>query len=207
VDGLQVLVLAHEPAERARPPLDEDVRPLEVDGGHAHPREPVRLRAQPRAAVGRGDEVDERAAVRVNEGAADRHGAAARARGGGGGGPAEAGAEERVRERRGGAEAGGGGGGEVPGVVEARRSEEVGGGGHGVRPRARVDVGRLQAALVSGDTQHELICLFFFSFSFPSSWGWVVFIRGALYVHELLNFIKKSEKKLYMLFLSYSIYA
>jgi hypothetical protein len=55
-----------------------------------------------RAAVGRGDEVDERAAVRVGEGAADRHGGAAAwalGDGGGGGGPAET--------------TGGGGGGEV----------------------------------------------------------------------------------------------
>lgn len=117
MEGLQVLRLPHEPAQRARPPLGEHVRPLEVDGREAHPREGLGLRAQRREAVGRGDELDERAAVRVDEGAADRHGApaavVARGRGVGvaGRGEAGAGGEERVRERDGGAEASGGGGG------------------------------------------------------------------------------------------------
>jgi hypothetical protein len=72
VEGLEVLVLAHEPAERARPPLGEHVRPLEVGGRQTQLRKPARLRVQRRPAAGRGDKVDERAAVRVDEGAAGR---------------------------------------------------------------------------------------------------------------------------------------
>lgn len=143
-------MLAHEPAERAGPPLGEHVRPLEVDGGEAHPRERLRLRAQRREAVGRGDELDERAAVRVDEGAADRHGAPPVPRGGGArarGGEAEAAEVERVRERGGGADAshrGGSGGGRV---VDAGWSEEVGGGhgcARGVRPRGAGGTGALR---------------------------------------------------------------
>jgi len=160
VEALEVLVLVHEPAERAGPSLGQHVRPLEVDGGEAHPRERLRLRAQRRDAVGRGDELDERAAVRVDERAADRHGAAPPVPLGGGGGArvrggeAEAaGEEERVRERRGGADAsrGGGGGG---GVVEAGWSELVGGGhgcARGVRPRGAL--GCAQAVQVATVTR------------------------------------------------------
>lgn len=138
-------MLAHEAAERAGPSLGEHVRPLEVDVGEAHPRERVRLRAQRRDAVGRCDELDERAAVRVDERAADRHGAAPRAGGarlrGRGEAEAEAaGEEERVRERGGGADARSGGGG---GVVEVGWSELVGGGhgcARGVRPHGALGV-------------------------------------------------------------------
>jgi len=145
VEALEVLVLAHEAAERAGPSLGEHVRPLEVDVGEAHPRERVRLRAQRRDAVGRCDELDERAAVRVDERAADRHGAAPRAGGarlrGRGEAEAEAaGEEERVRERGGGADARSGGGG---GVVEVGWSELVGGGhgcARGVRPHGALGV-------------------------------------------------------------------
>lgn len=153
MEALEVLVLAHEPTERAGPSLGEHVRPLEVDGGEAHPRERLRLRAERRDAAGRGDELDERAAVRVDEGAADRHGAPPVPRGGGArvrGREAQAGEEERVRERGGGADASRAGGG---GVVEAVWSEEVAvSGGHGcargVRPRGALGCGAVQACSV-----------------------------------------------------------
>ena len=93
-------MLTHEPAEQAGSSLVEHVRPLEVDGDQAHPWERLHLRTERREAVGQGDELDERAAIRVDEGASNRHGALRVTRGGGArvwDGEADAGEEERMR--------------------------------------------------------------------------------------------------------------
>lgn len=122
MEGLQVLMLPHEPPERAGPPLREDVRPLQVHRREPGRGEPCGGSKQGRAAGGGGDQVDEGATVGVDE----------RAPGGGGhggGGSAAAAAVSGVD--------GGGGEEERSGRRMRRRRRRMGGGEEGMRCRWR----------------------------------------------------------------------
>lgn len=184
VQRLEVLVLPHEPPQRARPPLGEHVRPLHVDGGEADARERLRLAAQRRAAPRRRHEVDERAPVRVDEGApdGDGHGAAVVARARARRGEAEAGEEARVGERGGGAEARGRGG------VEAGRDGvgkvEVGGGGHGWA-RARCSTDGTNGVAWRGRAEYVLLFLFINWFALPLFLEWFGEISSYLYSNQV----------------------
>ncbi|BAH92462.1 Os04g0111250 [Oryza sativa Japonica Group] len=142
--------------------------------------------ASPRSAAAprRRHEVDERAPVRVDEGApdGDGHGAAAVARARARRGEAEAGEEARVGERGGGAEARGRGG------VEAGRDGvgkvEVGGGGHGWA-RARCSTDGTNGVAWRGRAEYVLLFLFINWFALPLFLEWFGEISSYLYSNQV----------------------